>query len=36
MPTGRIMIVDDEPRLRELYARVLGLEGYELKTAELG
>jgi two-component system, NtrC family, response regulator len=36
MPTGRILIIDDEPRLRELYARVLGLEGYEVKTAERG
>jgi DNA-binding response OmpR family regulator len=34
MPTGRILIVVDDPRLRELYARVLSLKGYEVKTAE--
>lgn len=28
-----LLIIDDEPRLRELYARVLGLEGYTVVTA---
>jgi len=28
-----VLVVDDEPRLRELYARILSLEGYRVLTA---
>jgi DNA-binding NtrC family response regulator len=30
---GHILIIDDEPRLRELYARLLSLEGHSVDTA---
>jgi CheY-like chemotaxis protein len=33
---GRIMVVDDSPTIRELIALNLGLEGYDVATAEDG
>jgi two-component system NtrC family response regulator len=33
MPTGTLLIIDDEPRLRQLLARVLELEGYSVLQA---
>ncbi|MDR3401198.1 MAG: response regulator [Chthoniobacter sp.] len=35
-PRARLLVVDDEQLLRELYGRVLSLEGYEVETAEDG
>jgi len=35
-PRARLLVVDDEQLIRELYARVLSLEGYEVETAEDG
>jgi DNA-binding response OmpR family regulator len=35
-PTGRILIVDDEPILRQTLARILQRAGYEVTTAESG
>jgi DNA-binding NtrC family response regulator len=32
-PPGSILIIDDEPRLRQLYAQYLQLEGYEVVEA---
>ncbi len=31
---SKILIIDDEPKLRELLARILSLEGYEVQKAE--
>ena len=36
MQKGKLLIVDDEERLRNLMARVLQLEGYEVITASTG
>ncbi|MCZ3386827.1 MAG: response regulator [Actinomycetia bacterium] len=33
---GRVMVVDDSPTIRELIALNLGLEGYDVQTAEDG
>jgi DNA-binding response OmpR family regulator len=33
---GRILIVDDDPRLLHIVAMYLGIEGYEVSTAENG
>lgn len=33
---GRVMVVDDSPTIRELIALNLGLEGYDVVTAEDG
>jgi DNA-binding response OmpR family regulator len=33
---GRILIVDDDPRLLHIVAMYLGIEGYEVTTAENG
>ena len=33
MPTGTLLIIDDEPRLRQLLAQVLELEGYTVLQA---
>ena len=33
MPTGTLLLIDDETSLRQLLARVLELEGYTLLTA---
>jgi DNA-binding NtrC family response regulator len=33
MPTGTLLIIDDEARLRQLLAQVLGLEGYTVLQA---
>ena len=35
-PRARLLVVDDEQLIRELYARVLSMEGYEVETAEDG
>jgi two-component system response regulator MprA len=35
-PHARLLIVDDEQLIRELYARVLSLEGYEVETVDDG
>ncbi len=35
-PHARLLVVDDEQLLRELYARVLSLEGYEVETVDDG
>ena len=35
-PRARLLVVEDEQLIRELYARVLSLEGYEVETAEDG
>jgi len=34
--TGRILIVDDDPRLLHIVAMYLGIEGYDVVTAENG
>ena len=34
MTRGRILIVDDDPRLLHIVAMYLGIEGYEVTTAE--
>ncbi len=34
--SGNILIVDDEPELRNLLARILELEGYEVFTSDGG
>jgi DNA-binding NtrC family response regulator len=36
MQKGRLLIIDDEERLRNLLARILQLEGYEVTTAANG
>lgn len=36
MQKGRLLIIDDEERLRSLLARILHLEGYEVATAANG
>ena len=36
MKKGRLLIIDDEERLRNLLARILQLEGYEVTTAANG
>ena len=36
MTRGRILIVDDDPRLLHIVAMYLGIEGYEVSTAENG
>ena len=36
MQKGRLLIIDDEERLRNLLARILQLEGYEVATASTG
>jgi DNA-binding NtrC family response regulator len=36
MQKGRLLIIDDEERLRNLLARILQLEGYEVTTAASG
>lgn len=36
MQKGRLLIIDDEERLRNLMARILQLEGYEVTTAANG
>ncbi|TYZ06211.1 sigma-54-dependent Fis family transcriptional regulator [Hymenobacter lutimineralis] len=33
MPTGTLLLIDDEPRLRQLLARVIELEGYTVLQA---
>jgi DNA-binding response OmpR family regulator len=33
---GRILVVDDDPRLLHIVAMYLGIEGYEVMTAENG
>ncbi|HEY8061220.1 MAG TPA: response regulator, partial [Gemmatimonadales bacterium] len=33
---GRILVVDDEPSIRDVLAQVLGYEGYEVVTASSG
>lgn len=33
-PAASILVIDDEPRLRELLSRLLQLEGYTLLTAQ--
>src|ERR1041385_3329885 len=35
-PRARVLVVDDEQLIRELYARVLSLEGYEVETEDNG
>jgi DNA-binding response OmpR family regulator len=35
-PRARLLVVDDEQIIRELYGRVLRLDGYEVETAEDG
>ena len=35
-PHARLLIVDDDPLVRELHSRVLSLAGYEVVTAENG
>src|SRR5438552_1162580 len=36
MTRGRILIVDDDPRLLHIVAMYLGIEGYDVTTAENG
>ncbi|HZX58767.1 MAG TPA: response regulator, partial [Mucilaginibacter sp.] len=36
MQQGKLLIIDDEERLRNLMARILQLEGYEVITASTG
>jgi two-component system NtrC family response regulator len=36
MPSGTLLLIDDEPRLRQLLARVLELEGYTILQAPDG
>jgi DNA-binding response OmpR family regulator len=36
MSQGRILIVDDDPRLLHIVAMYLGIEGYDVVTAENG
>jgi len=36
MQKGKLLIIDDEDRLRNLMARILQLEGYEVATASTG
>lgn len=36
VPYARVLIVDDDPEIRRLHARVLTLEGYVVETAEDG
>ncbi|MGZ3946436.1 MAG: sigma-54-dependent transcriptional regulator [Mucilaginibacter sp.] len=36
MQQGKLLIIDDEERLRNLMARILQLEGYEVATASTG
>lgn len=36
MTRGRILVVDDDPRLLHIVAMYLGIEGYEVMTAENG
>jgi len=36
MPLPRILVVDDEPDIRELVSEILADEGYEVRTAENG
>ncbi len=36
MQKGRVLIIDDEERLRNLLARILQLEGYEVIVAADG
>ncbi len=36
MQKGKLLIIDDEERLRNLMARILQLEGYEVSTASTG
>ena len=36
MSRGRILIVDDDPRLLHIVAMYLGIEGYDVVTAENG
>ena len=36
MTRGRILVVDDDPRLLHIVAMYLGIEGYEVITAENG
>src|ERR1700747_2940544 len=36
MQQGKLLIIDDEERLRNLMARILQLEGYEVITAATG
>ena len=35
-PSNRILIVDDDPSIRTMIARMLSIEGYEVATAEDG
>ncbi len=36
MQKGKLLIIDDEERLRNLLARILQLEGYDVITAATG
>lgn len=36
MKSNRIMIIDDEPMIRDMLQQMLGREGYEIVTAEHG
>jgi DNA-binding response OmpR family regulator len=36
MSRGRVLVVDDDPRLLHIVAMYLGIEGYEVATAENG
>ena len=36
MPEGKILVVDDEERQREIYRDILQGEGYEAETAASG
>ena len=36
MPEGKILVVDDEERQREIYRDILRGEGYEAETAATG
>jgi len=36
MSRGRVLIVDDDPRLLHIVAMYLGIEGYDVVTAESG
>ena len=36
MPQERILIVEDEPDLRQVFAEILTTEGYDISTASDG
>ena len=36
MPTGRTLVIDDEPRIRSIISALLGEQGYDVRTASSG